>query len=481
MLITLTLDGQAAGNVDASDLSHLLRKHPARVQEFTSPVGAIHVFYPEVSATRTTVALLLEVDPIHLVRSKRFRGESGALDHYVNDRPYAASSLTSVALGTVFRSAMAGTSESHPELAAAAVSVQINVPVVSVGGGEGESLVARLFRPLGWTVVQDPIELDEAHPEWGRSRYSGLRLSAQMPVSQALRQLYVLLPVLDDSKHYWVSEDEVSKLVRQGQGWLVDHPERPLIMHRYLAHQSSLVDLAEEELCSAVGPGTSPAPVRSGAEVPTASAVGGEQGAASLRVLRVEAVVEALRELGAHRIVDMGCGPGVLLSRLDAVDSFTEILGVDVDPRALDRAASRLHLDQASDAQRQRLRLLHGSVVYRDDRLRGFDAMVLMEVIEHIDESRLPACVDAVFGAAQPSAVVLTTPNSEYNSLYPTLEAGKFRHADHRFEWSRPQLREWAEATAATHGYSVEIRPIGACDDDHGPPTQMAIFRKVHS
>lgn len=453
MLVTVTYRPEPGSGVDASVLGYLLHKHPARVQTFSAPVGDIHVFYPEATPERCTVAVLVEVDPIGLVRNKRFRGDAGALDHYVNDRPYVASSMLAVAIGTVFRTAMTGRSDSYPELAAASLSLRIEIPVVSTRGGE-DDLVRRLFEPCGWTVAEEQIVLDPEHPQWGDSRFSSVTLVGDVRLAEALRQLYVLLPVLDDAKHYWVGDDEIAKLERAGEGWLAQHPERELITRRYLLHQRSLLAPA--------------AP----AEQPT-----GDVGEPPLRVQRAEAVMEALRDVSAHRVVDMGCGPGALLARLAKDRAFTKIVGVDVSARSLETAARVLRLDAASDADRERFALLHGSVVYRDDRLAAYDAMVLMEVVEHVDPSRLPALEDAVFAGAHPGSVIVTTPNAEYNALYPAL-GDAMRHDDHRFEWTRAEFREWADGVAARNGYRVEYRPVGAEDAVLGAPTQLALFRR---
>lgn len=448
MLITLTYQPDAGSGIDATVLGHLLHKHPAKAQTFTLPVGDMQIFYPEATGDRCTIAALLEVDPIALVRSKRFKGDAGALDHYVNDRPYAASSMLATGLGHVFRTAMTGRSDSYPELAAAPLPLRIEIPVVSTRGAES-NLVRRVFEPCGWTVAEQRIGLDDQHPEWGDSRYSSVTLDGRVRLAEALRQLYVLLPVLDDSKHYWVGDDEIAKLERAGEGWLASHPERELITRRYLLHQRSLL-------------GELDAPQRT--ETP-------------LRVQRADAVLKALKDVAAHRVIDMGCGSGALLARLQTDRAFSRIVGVDVSVRSLEQAARRLRLQEASDAERERIELLHGSVVYRDERLSGYDAMVLMEVIEHVDASRLDALEDAVF-AASAASVIITTPNVEYNTLYPALAEGEARHDDHRFEWTRAQFQQWAEAVAARRGYSVEFRPVGPEDHQYGSPTQLALFRK---
>ncbi len=248
MLLTITASRSDVLD-DASDLGFLLHKHPDRLQTFDVHGGQAHVFYPESGAERCTAALLLEVDPIALVRGKGRHFDGFSLAQYVNDRPYAASSLLSVAMGKVFRTALSGRCESRQELADADLPLTIAIPAVP-GGAE---LVERLFTPLGWDVQAETLPLDPEVPEWGDSTYVRLTLTGTVRLATALNHLYVLLPVLDDAKHYWVSNDEVDKLMRAGEGWLADHPERELISRRYLAHQRSMADEARTRLAELDG------------------------------------------------------------------------------------------------------------------------------------------------------------------------------------------------------------------------------------
>ena len=186
------------------------------------------MFYPEASAARCTAALLLEVDPVALVRGRRSGGPAAfSLTQYVNDRPYAASSLLAVALSRVFRTAMTGRCDARPELAAVPMPLEIHVPALPCRGGA--AVATRLFAPLGWSVEASAVPLDPQLPAWGDSHFLDLRLRGAVRLADALNHLYVLLPVLDDAKHYWVTTDEVDKLVRAGEGWLHTHPERELI------------------------------------------------------------------------------------------------------------------------------------------------------------------------------------------------------------------------------------------------------------
>ncbi|GAA0535091.1 3' terminal RNA ribose 2'-O-methyltransferase Hen1 [Saccharopolyspora subtropica] len=460
MLITVTTDHEPA-----TDLGFLLHKHPDRAQSFPVAAGTAHVFYPAAGPEECTAALLLEVDPVELVR-----GRHRALGQYVDDRPYAAGSLLAVALGSVLRTAMNGRCDARPELAATPIPLRIRIPALPCRGGA--DLAVRLFGPLGWQVRADPVPLDPRLPGTGESRYVDLRLSGTLRVADALRHLYVLIPVLDDAKHYWVGADEVDKLLRAGDGWLAEHPERELISDRYLAHRrayvrSALAQLAEsgdpdDELDNALaGPVVTEVPDRS----------------EPLAVQRRGSVLAVLRSCGARRVLDLGCGDGALLADLLADPSFVEVVGVDVSARAL--AAAQRRFRRLPEHQRSRLSLRQSALTYVDDSLAGYDAAALVEVVEHLDPERLPALERAVFGAARPATVVVTTPNVEYNVLFENLPSGCLRHPDHRFEWTREEFRRWAGGVAERHGYTTRFLPVGPEDPTVGPPTQLAVFTRA--
>jgi 3' terminal RNA ribose 2'-O-methyltransferase Hen1 len=445
----------------ATDLGYLLHKHPERVHETTLSFGTAFVFYPEASASRCEAALVLDVDPIGLVRGKA--SAQGLLDQYVNDRPYAASSFLSVAITRALRTAMSGTSRERPELAQQSIDLEAMITPLPARGGE--NLVRQLFEPLGWTVEVDPID----GAGGSRSRYVKLRLSGRARLSALLNQIYVLIPVLDDDKHYWVGEDEVAKLLAHGEGWLASHPSRELIVQRYLIHQRSLTHLALARLAPEAQ------------EIAPASRNADEENLERpirLNDARMDAVVAALAEVGAKRIADLGCGEGKLLLRLVRERWAQEIIGVDASVIALERAAKRLKLSESGSPAHGRIKLLHGAVTYRDKRLADMDAATLVEVIEHLDPNRLPALARVVFGEAKPKTLVVTTPNAEYNVLFATLAAGAFRHPDHRFEWTRDQFRSWVQSIEQAYGYRAELRDIGTLHDVYGAPTQMAVFSR---
>lgn len=454
----------------ATDLGYLLHKNPARLQSLNVSFGRIHVFYPEAADDKATATLLLDVDPVGLVRGRRGpAGEGRALEQYVNDRPYVASSFMSVAISEAFGTAMGGRSKERPELADTPIPLDIEVAVLPCRGGE--QFLRKLFEPLGYEVEADHYLLDEQFPEWGESRYFRARLRTNKRLAEALSHLYVLIPVLDDDKHYWVGTDEVEKLLQKGAGWLASHPEKQLIAERYLRRQRSLTKEALERLLEEEPDPDENQEARDEEEASVEERI-------SLNEQRLGSVLTALKSTGAKRVMDLGCGEGRLLQILMKERQFEEIVGMDVSHRALEIASRRLHLERLAPKQREKVKLIHGSLIYRDRRLEGFDAAAVIEVIEHLDPPRLAAFERAVFEAAKPGAVVVTTPNVEYNIRFTTLPAGTMRHKDHRFEWTRREFENWAASVADRFSYAVRFLPVGPEDPEVGPPTQMAVFTR---
>jgi len=452
-------------------LGFLLHKNPAKSHEFDLSFGRAHVFYPEASEEKCTAALLLDVDPVALVRNRRGpAGEGGLLDQYVNDRPYVASSFLSVAITQVFRSALAGRSKERPELAEKPLPLEATLAALPCRGGK--EFLRRLFEPLGYVVSAQQHGLDEKFPEWGASRYFTVRLRAEAKLRDLLTHLYVLIPVLDDEKHYWVGEDEVEKLLRHGGEWLAAHPERDQIVHRYLKHRRALARQALAQLLEEDQDNPDSVAENHAIE----EAVVEER--LSLNEQRLGAVLAALKSGGAKRVLDLGCGEGRLLQALLKEKSFEKIVGLDVSHRVLEIAAERLHLDRLPPRQKERIELIQGALTYRDKRLAGFDAAAVVEVVEHLDAPRLAAFERVLFECARPATVVLTTPNVEYNVKFESLPAGKLRHRDHRFEWTRAEFRAWGEAVAARFEYAVRFLPVGPEDLIVGAPTQMAMFSR---
>jgi len=452
----------------ATDLGYLLHKNPANLHTFEMSFGKAHLFYPEANEERCTAALLLDVDPVGLVRGKRGQSEGATLDQYVNDRPYVLSSFMSVLLGRALGTAMTGRSKGRQELAEQKIPLTAKMATVACRGGDG--LIRELFEPLGYAVKATRHRLDEKFPEWGEGPYYAVQLDAEIRLRDLLRHLYVLIPVLDAEKHYWVGQEEVEKLLRKGEGWLAAHPHKEAIVKRYLPRQrqlarEALARLADEDNPDPDAVAEQNLEQESKIEEPI-----------RLWQQRMGAVVAVLRSAGAKRVLDLGCGEGKLLRELLAEKSLTEIVGMDVSYRSLEVASDRLRLERMPAKQRERLKLMHGSLMYRDTRLSGYDAATVVEVIEHLDGPRLAAFERVIFEASRPRTVIVTTPNAEYNVKFDTLPAGHFRHKDHRFEWTREQFQQWAKRVGERFGYVVRFLPIGEEDSRVGAPTQMGVF-----
>lgn len=461
MLFTLTTTHRPA-----TDLGYLLHKNPANLHQVDLAFGSAQMFYPEASEERCTFALLLDVDPVALVRGRGKEGE-GLLTQYVNDRPYALSSFLSVAISRGLGTALGGRCKHRPELVETPIPLKVQLAPLPCRGGE--DVLRRLFEPLGYAVEIETAYLDERFPEWGRGAYAKVTLAQTCRLADLLSHIYVLVPVLDNQKHYWVGDDEVEKLLRHGEGWLAAHPEKEFIVRRYLKHRGNLTRQALAQLVE-------DEPDPDAAQEAHAAEEEKVEAPLSLNQQRLQAVTAALRDGGAHSVADLGCGEGRLLQELMKEKQFQRIVGMDVSIRSLEIAARRLKLEQMPEHQRERLLLMHGSLTYRDRRLAGFDAAVAVEVVEHLDPPRLGAFERALFQHARPRTVIITTPNVEYNVLFEGLPAGKLRHSDHRFEWTRPEFESWAQGVAARHDYNVAFLPIGPVDDARGAPTQMGVF-----
>jgi 3' terminal RNA ribose 2'-O-methyltransferase Hen1 len=479
MLITLTCYAP-----NATELGYLLGKHPASVFEREFSGGKVWVFYPEVADDHLTIACLTEIDPVGLVRGP---AATALLEQYVNDRPYVASSLTSVALKTAFATAMSGRSQSHPERVAEKVRWETTLPAVACDAGE--SLISRLFTPLGYTVTTTRLSLDAHFPAWGQADLYTVRLEGMQTVQDMFTHLYLLLPVLDNSKHYYVDSDETEKLIAHGGAWLAAHPERELIARRYLRYKRPLITSAltrlsevEDEAASAVEEPeeTEMGEATEATEAPTPEpAQKAKDAEPGLHEQRLNAVLAAIREVGARSLADLGCGEGRLLALALKEPALARIWGMDVSSQALAVARRRLRLDRLPAGQRERIQIEQGSLLYRDRRLEGFDVAALVEVIEHLDPPRLNAMERVIFEHARPRRVIVTTPNREYNVHWEPVGNERLRHQDHRFEWTRAECQAWAERVAAAYGYRFRYEELGLAQPEIGAPSQLVIFDRL--
>jgi len=473
MLLTISYSGQ-----NTSELGFLLHKNPYRPQKFELNHGNAYVFYPELSDEKTTAALLLDIDPIDLARG-RADSSGGGLFDYVNDRPYVSSSFLSVAIAKVFGTAMTGRADDHQALSDSPLDLEARIEMLPCRGNK--AMLNKVFEPLGYEVQYEGFAADENFPAWGESKYVNLRIKGKVRLRDLLKHIYVLIPVFDQQKHYWIGEDEVEKLMRNADDWLPNHPEKEFITSRYLKRLRPLVNMAFTRLISSNEEtrellADDEIPLEIPLEISKETSKEVSERKLNLNAQRLGSVVAALKSCGAKSVIDIGCGEGNLLSALLRERQFERIAGVDVSHLALERAGEKLKLDRGSDGLQERVKLFQGSLTYRDTRFAGFDAACVIEVIEHLDMSRLAAFERVLFEFAKPPVVILTTPNREYNVKYENVGEGGLRHSDHRFEWTRAEFRKWAEDTAKKFSYTVRFSAIGENDEVLGSPTQMGVF-----
>lgn len=469
MLLTITYTADPSAGENALDLGFLLFKNPSRPQVFEMNYGKAYVFYPQATPEVCTAALLLDIDPIDLARGKVGSKDGGLFD-YVNDRPYVSSSFMSSTLVKVFGTALSGRCDQRPTLVDQPLDFTVAITTLPCKGDP--ELLNRIFGPLGYTVSASSQVLDEVYPQWGEGKYVDLVIRGKVKLQDLLHHLYVLIPVFDRKKHYWVGPDEVDKLLRHGKNWLEDHPEKEMITNRYMGGRSSLARQALKGLqLDLLDEGQSGASDQESDEVKPAAIK-----QPNLNRQRLEAVVQALKATNAVSVIDLGCGEGNLLSLLLKDSRFTRMAGTDVSWSILERANQKLKLDRMAETQRKRITLFQGSLTYKDERFQGYDAACIIEVIEHLDESRLSFFSQVIFGETRPQTVILTTPNVEYNKNYPGLAAGHLRHGDHRFEWTRQEFARWTQEICRTYDYTVTIQQIGDEDEVYGTPTQMGVF-----
>ncbi len=471
MLVSITTT-----HIPATDLGYLLVKFPGRTHKFDLPFGDAYVTYTEATSTRCTAQLIVDVNPVELVRGREGSVNGGTLDAYVNDKPYSASSILAVALRRVYSSALAGQSKDRPELAKTPIPLECTI--AALPSRRGPQTIHELFEPLGYEVSCHQHPLDPVHPEWGESHYHTVTIKGVVTVQALMTHLFILIPVLDDDKHYFVGDAEVDKLLRHAGPWLNDHPLNGLIVHRYLRNKRQLANKAMEAL-AALRSVNEPedGEEETVAEQPRVKEQELER-QLSLHQQRHHAVLQVLKARGVKSVVDMGCGGGLFIKALMDDEQFQKVVGVEVSGWAVEKGRDKLRLRKQE--RPDRVRLIQGSVTYRDSVLtrQKFDAAVSIEVIEHIEPHKLDIFALVLLGDVRPVLAVVTTPNIEYNCRFPFLPASELRHKDHRFEWTRAEFQDWCRLQAVRFGYLAEFLPVGPVDPEVGAPSQMCVFHR---
>ncbi|MBW4084382.1 3' terminal RNA ribose 2'-O-methyltransferase Hen1 [Paenibacillus sp. S150] len=479
MHLIIRVTGAGAGM-----LSRLLAKNPDNLYDRMEKEARVRIAFTASSEQEAEAVIYVTPDPVELVK-----GASSAhndITQYINDREFVVSSLFCTYIRSALGTALNGkTKEAYLPWVNRKLALELTFgPVAS---NLPDHALEDLFIPLGYEVVLERGDAAYAFELKSRSSVRYIKLKGIQTLQTALRQLFVLIPALDDYKHYYISDDEVDKIRRYGDGWLENHPQRALILKRTLRFAGAIKHYEDqmagdgqqaENGASGEAPGIAE-PFAAPAEA-SAGTGAAEAPKARLNDLRYAAIADTVERLAARRsIVDFGSGGGKLSARLSSVPGVQEIKAVEPSAaaqlRAMDRFAKLEGRPGAIVPEP-----VTGSLFYYDEALRGKDVMILCEVIEHIDERRLNRVMETIFHEYAPGTLIITTPNKEYNALYQ-MEHEKLRHRDHRFEWDREAFGAWCSCWTSAYNYSVRLSGIGEFAQEYGYPTQMAIFTKEDS
>lgn len=440
---------QASGD-NVQTISYLLAKNPNNLYERNHKDHLVRIFYSKFTETELEVTIFVTPDPIELLKNN---SNSYDITHYINDREFAVSSIFCSFIRSALGTALNGQpKEEHLKWVNHPFSFNFEFgPVVS---SLSDEKLMNLFEPIGYEVTISRPEIEYSFPIKTKSSARYLSIKGMKTLQEGLRHLFVLIPVIDNYKHYYIDEKEIEKLERYGEGWLEQHPLRDLIYRQALRFKEvySLVENSSKVEKKVE-------PVKK----------------VRLNELRYEKIVNTVRQMKPRSVVDFGSGEGKLSVQLGFVEGITEILAVEPSESASLKALERFN--KVKNKEKFVIpELLWGSLFYYDERLKDKDVIILCEVIEHIDESRLPKAMDTLLHDYQPGALIITTPNREYNELYDMEE--HLRHNDHRFEWTRAEFRQWCSERNHSNDYELLFDGIGDEHPSHGFPTQMCIFKR---
>ncbi|MCM3572375.1 3' terminal RNA ribose 2'-O-methyltransferase Hen1 [Mesobacillus subterraneus] len=431
-------------------ISHLLAKNPNNLYERNQKGHAVRLFFSSFTEREVEATVFVAPDSLELVKNQ---GNQYDITHYINDREFAVSSIFISLIRTALGTALNGQPKEeyikwvkHP--------FDLELSFGPVASGLSDHQIVDLFEPLGFNVSINRPQIEYNFNLKSKSSVRFITLKGRTPLQMALRQIFVLIPVLDNYKHYFIDEKEIEKLERYGEGWLDDHPQKSFILKKALRFKN-VYELVE------------------GQEKDTAAP---EMRKIRLNDMRYEKIVDTVNGFeNKESIVDLGSGEGKLSTRLGFIPGVKEILAVEPSEEASIRAMERFAQAEGKDYFIKPTQLW-GSLFYYDERLKGKDVIILCEVIEHIDEERLSKVFQTILQDYRPKNLVVTTPNKEYNALYEMDT--EFRHGDHRFEWSREEFEAWCKARNEEGEYELIFDGIGELDEQFGFPTQMCIFKR---
>ncbi|WP_042142009.1 methyltransferase domain-containing protein [Paucisalibacillus sp. EB02] len=432
-------------------ISYLLAKNPNNLYERSNNGHLVRMFYNKFTSEEVEVTFFVTPDPINLSRNS---SENYDITSYINDREFVVSSIFCSFLRSALGTALNGKpKEEYASWVNHAFNFQFSFgPLTS---DLSDKQIIDLFAPLGYEVEITYGKVDYQVNIKSKSTARFVTLKGLTTLQNGIRQIFMLIPVLDNYKHYYIDEKEIEKIERYGEGWMDTHPQREFILRRALRFKE-LLDSVEMDAKSK-----------------------SEGKAAEKRVrlndLRYEKIIDYIKNLtNRESIVDFGSGEGKLSVRLGFVKGVKEILAVEPSEVAALKALKRFEELRGKENFLQPTPVM-GSLFYFDERLKSKDVIVLCEVIEHIDEYRLPKIMGTILREYKPKTLIITTPNQEYNQVY---DMGKeYRHSDHRFEWTRVEFQEWCNSHNPG-SYELTFEGIGEEHPTFGYPTQMGMFTR---
>lgn len=483
MYLTIKATGE-----HASMISHLLAKNPHNLYDRTEKGARVRLVYTSFQPQDTEAMLFVTPDPIELVK--------GTPDHYditqyINDRELAVSSLFCSYIRPALGTALNGKPKAdYIDWVDYRFTLQMTFgPVAS---DLPDHVIESLFQPLGYEVQIERGEIDYSFDLKNRSTVRHIQISGQQTLQQMLRQLYILIPVLDNYKHYYINEDEIERLRRYGEGWLSTHPQHDLMIKRSLRFAPLVKEyeqqVAKESSIDALSTEISTNSIQSNKEQAQSTEqqlerintieTETETPVVRLNELRYRAIVEQVSLLPQRKqVIDFGAGEGKLSVRLGQIEGVEQVWAVEPSMQSQLRAIDRFaKLEGRTDDVIPVITI--GSLFYRDERWVDQDVIILCEVIEHINEVRLPQVIHTLFTDYRPQTLIMTTPNREYNEVYQ-MDADEIRHTDHRFEWTRAELEQYCTQWIQNRPYTFTISGIGDKHEQHGQPTQMVVFRRT--
>lgn len=447
MQISLKVYGEHARMV-----SHLIAKNPHNLYERKEKGGLVRIVFTKNEEREVHILFFVTVDNMELTKNQT---NFSSITHYINDRESAVSSIFCSVLRKAVGTALNGKpKDEFKEWVNYSFPLEITFGPLSTKLTNHE--LAGLFEPLGYelTIENGKVLLPASFAKKSSAKF--ITLKANQTIQDCFRHLFVLIPVMDQYKHYYIDEKEVDKLKRYGEGWLSFHPKRNEIIKESLIF-SDLIE--KSRLIESKPSKEKQAPLTK---------------KKSLNQWRYEKIIETVKGLPHNsRIVDMGAGEGKLTAQLGFIRGIEELVAVEPSEREQLKAKKRIEaLVGKPDFLLPTFKW--GSLFYYDSELEKKDIFILCEVIEHIDENRLGKIFDTIFTKYKPYHVIVTTPNQDYNAVYDMNEAK--RHSDHRFEWTQQQFKEWTKYWESHANYKAQIDGIGEYVEGYGYPTQMVIF-----